>query len=220
MASTRDKKIIVLANNGKSKPYTNSCMFISICDYLRYVLRDLDVTVRTLREYSKFTGKNSMFDTSNKKHLKSLSYITKKYNLSIYIHYFNSKSYKKYISKFCHRFGDGSNALSILYYGNHFELLLSCGEFTDRLQVNHKLINNDERKILTTSSIYENNICLDIEIEEYVFLKEELKNQKYLKKINNISNSKNIKILEEKISKQKNKIKLMYESFISQLTKN
>ena len=77
--------IQTVINNGQAEGYTNSCLFISIHQYLRYVLGLQYVSVYGLRQEANFVGfmydlkydeymytDNMKFDTENKKHVENL----------------------------------------------------------------------------------------------------------------------------------------------------
>ena len=73
-----------IRNSGARDGYTNSCMWISIQDYLKYVLGQ-NVPLKKIRDIGLVQPyeRNTMFDTDEKRHYNGLVNIARSYNLKI-----------------------------------------------------------------------------------------------------------------------------------------
>lgn len=118
------KTVKTQANNGSIEGYSNSCLFISIRDFLHSTtkrdLRDYkNITVHEIRKIGDYPGDNNeMFDSNKPDHLVCLNKICQKFSLTIII--YNSQ-YSSIVTKV----GNGNNIVRILQFGViHFELIV------------------------------------------------------------------------------------------------
>lgn len=108
-------QINTIKNNGMADGFTNSCMFISIRDYL--VRNSISITVTELRNIGNFPGgNNDMFDDSNIGHIQCLETICKRFGLKINI---QSSTNIDCIASI----GKGNKIVKILQLPGHFELI-------------------------------------------------------------------------------------------------
>lgn len=149
----QDKFMFVLQNNGRKERLTNACLFISVHDYIRYVLNITDVTVSELRKVGMFPGGNStLFDTDVAGHTDSLRRIADVYKLSV--HFYGNHSPSGTFAGTCWKtVGNGQHHLSILAYGEHFELIVSETPKSKMLELN-KLYKTEKRHINRINSIF------------------------------------------------------------------
>lgn len=121
--------ISVVRNNGVETcgdvTLTNSCMWISICDYL--LLKGHSVTALGLRRMSGITGEyNNMWDNEIDSHRRSLFQIAEIFDLSINVHLSErDEDLNLRLNRIPIRFGEGSQDVHIISYGAHFELITS-----------------------------------------------------------------------------------------------
>jgi hypothetical protein len=145
--------MFVLQNNGKAGNLTNACLFISVHDYIKYVLNITDVTVKDIREIGKFPGgKHTMFDTDASGHTEALRRIADVYDLSVHF-YGNHSPHGTFAGTCWKTVGNGKNNLSIIAYGGHFELIVSETPKSEMLQLN-KLHKTDRRRVNKIQSIF------------------------------------------------------------------
>ena len=124
-------------------------MFISIRDYLRYILNYENITVNNLMT-DRYEGKNQLFDTDNANHMSILNEIIVKYNLKIRYYINTNLNNLDIIPQEGVTYGNGNNFINIINYNNvHFELIISgLPNMTNIISlVNTRLLTNDMRNI-------------------------------------------------------------------------
>jgi len=178
----------VISNNGCIEDFTNSCFWISICDFLKYNKNYKDISVKSLRNISKFPGKNNeMIDYIIPEHLDSMKKICNYFNFGIDFHYVNKKiENNKLINLWLgkaafhiNKFFPVEDRCAIACYGDHFELIISKTENIPKKQINNlpadrKIItfniqnNNFNKKyineLISKYNEYKKNIC-ELEIK-------------------------------------------------------
>jgi hypothetical protein len=122
-------KFCVIKNNGKVGDFTNSCLWISLVNYLQLVKNRMDVTVSKLREKSGFNrfGKNTDFDFGNAGHVACLIPILDEYKLILVI-YTVRKNALPIPSIFNYGEHLHYERVHIMSYGAHFELLVKINQ--------------------------------------------------------------------------------------------
>jgi hypothetical protein len=124
--------VMTIHNNGreKEKDYTNSCMWISILDYIRHIRGNKSVTLKALRQLADSDlpeDKNAEFDNKNKRYTDGLLNICLVYNIQLRIYSRNSRG--KLILSDVYPPPGSSLALqnpdivNIMSFGRHFELI-------------------------------------------------------------------------------------------------
>uniref|UniRef100_A0A6C0J4C9 RanBP2-type domain-containing protein n=1 Tax=viral metagenome TaxID=1070528 RepID=A0A6C0J4C9_9ZZZZ len=117
-------------NNGGEKDYTNSCMWISILDYIRHIRGNKSVTLKVLRQLANSDlpeDKNAEFDNKNKRYTDGLLNICLVYNIQLRI--YSRDSGGKLILSDVYPPPGSSLALqnpdivNIMSFGRHFELI-------------------------------------------------------------------------------------------------
>ena len=118
-------------NHGVIANYTNSCMFISILDYLNSVL-GIDIDIHQLRQIGRMnaTENHKMFDDNIQRHKDGLQDIVNMFNLDIHflntkngIELYNRDDFSAILNRVRSNDND-SNSLYIVSSGEHFELLV------------------------------------------------------------------------------------------------
>jgi hypothetical protein len=166
-AESELSNVKIIKNSGQWKSsidpeieFSNSCLFISIHDYMRYVHGNTTVTVDGLRNEVNFIGYNKDFSFYNEdrsgtdiiispsqESLKLIEFLDKKeYKIQFYdIDRRNNKIVKTF------QFPDNSTAkftIPIASYGNHFELITSINSGDQNavnLEINRDLLKKDGR---------------------------------------------------------------------------
>lgn len=141
--------LAVIRNDGNIEGLINACMFISIRDYLRYILNYENITVNNLMT-DRYEGKNQLFDTDNANHMSILNEIIVKYNLKIRYYINTNLNNLDIIPQEGVTYGNGNNFINIINYNNvHFELIISgLPNMTNIISlVNTRLLTNDMRNI-------------------------------------------------------------------------
>lgn len=124
-----------IRNSGARDGYTNACMWISIQDYLKYVLGQ-NVPLKDIRDIGlvKPEEKYTMFDTDISRHYNGLQNIARRYNLKIVIFSLMDNGqllpYGQTINE------QGQHEVRIISFGAHFELLFKSIGY--RLPVNSR----------------------------------------------------------------------------------
>lgn len=150
-----------ISNNGSINQFSNSCIWISVWHFIKYVQNNELIDVAQIRKDAEFNYPNNQeFDLDIPAHKDSLVKLLNKYNLCIHIYYANTKKdNNKWLGAIALIFGDaqmdGFNVIPVVAYGSHFELIVSGTETTLPLELNQKLIQMDKISIKTfdTNSI-------------------------------------------------------------------
>ena len=121
-----------ISNSGARDGYTNSCLWISIQDYLRDVLRS-GISLRALRDMGgvRPEERNTQFDSGIARHSDGITRIANNFDLTIYI-YSSDRNNRLILSDF---YGDGRNIVYIRSFGRHFQLIDSFPEIGYRIDV-------------------------------------------------------------------------------------
>ena len=127
----KSKNFYTKSNQGVIDNYSNSCMFISILDYLNGVL-GIDINIHQLRQIGRMndTENHKMFDDNIERHKAGLQDIVNMFNLDI--HFLNAKNNIELYNKddflaILNRVKSNGNDRNLLYIvssGEHFELLV------------------------------------------------------------------------------------------------
>jgi hypothetical protein len=125
--------------------YTNSCLFISILDYLKYVMKKTNLTLLDIRQIAQFPGHdNQIFDVEVPGHQASLQRVATHLDICINIYYMNIDHdiSGKIIGNWIGNSGfisnpKGKQKISILCYGrrDHFELIISKTKTTPKMNI-------------------------------------------------------------------------------------
>jgi hypothetical protein len=142
-------------NNGISGKYSNVCFFISVQDYLKYVL-NINKTIDALRNEIGFEGGlNDDFDVFY--YEKKLENWANTNNLAIHIYYVFNGTEKGIVANGKLVVGTGRNIINIVSYGAHFEWIVSkIGDFPEQDPSIIAKIRNDGRFVGEYVRKYEN----------------------------------------------------------------
>lgn len=161
----QNTRINTIRNGGQIEKFTNSCMYISLWHYLINVHPNRqqykNLTVRELREESKFSGNdNEEWDDAIKQHVVSLFYICKKYDATVRV-YKDGQAVKNYIS--------GKNIIPIHNTPGHFQLII----YMNITGHQYNFVENFDRNFIDTKSftypIFSGRILsADVNIDEYI----------------------------------------------------
>jgi len=219
-----------IANNGESSQYTNTCFWISISDFLKYV-KGINLNSDTIRNFAKFPGEHDdFFDFFNKEHRQSAQYLCNQLGIGIDFHYVNTQKTLNSITNawlspcIVNINGelDNNDRVAIASYGNHFEfiisqtnklpakILLKTDVTNDKKIINHYEPFEAEKSldnIDTNLSSGDTNYIIDYLNKEIVFYK--LLIETHNKEIDFMFNESN-KIL-TLVVELKNRIKLIYK---------
>lgn len=156
-----------ISNNGSLGQYTNSCIWITILHFLKYVKRNATITLTQIRNDAEFNYPNDeAFDLDKIPHKTALQNFLNKHHLAVHIYYSNDKKKEhitvdKWLGNTAITFGDplddGSNVIPIVSYGNHFELIISGTESMLPLELDQRLI-NDDKVVIKTHNIKEKQV--------------------------------------------------------------
>ena len=126
----------VVQNSGKLEKFTNSCMFVSILQYLKLSGKG-DYTLNHLREIARFPGKkNEMFDIAVRGHTESLIRLLTFLEVSLDVYYCNETNDQKWIMQPAFSFNSGFQTFAIVSYVAHFELIVSQTLTTEEIKYN------------------------------------------------------------------------------------
>lgn len=145
-----DTEFRTIPNNGVIESYTNACLWISIKVILECY--GTEKSVRTLRNESRFPGRqHEMFDIS-KGHLGSLERSAQLNNLQVEIYYYNAKGNLGYIGAMAWRIGNGRRC-PIVAFGGHFEPIVECPKYN--IALNHQKLSDSYVPKVLIDTIYE-----------------------------------------------------------------
>lgn len=171
-----------IINNGCIEQFKNTCMWISIWQFIRYVLRNSHITVAQIRNDADFTNPKCSddmeFNIDIPEHKESLIKFLKKHDLAMHVYYANRiKESDDVTSKWLGTVAlvlgtahiDGLNVIPVVSYGSHFELIVSGTDTTLPLELDQVLIRQDNIRIRKyTPKIQINNKYIDINIQEQI----------------------------------------------------
>ena len=114
-----------LHNNGSVDQYSNSCMWLSILQYLNLVLGN-QITINEIRNIGRVYDNNQMFDAKIENHWNGILEIARVFDLEIFIIPINihNPNYLTQNNGFKESIGNGRHKVNIVAYGMHFELIL------------------------------------------------------------------------------------------------
>lgn len=125
--------ILTLKNGGRRENYENSCMWISIHDYLKKVL-NIDITLEELRnqgDANQPRDKKELFDSSIIRYVEGINKISEIYNLVIKVYSRDPENPDNLILSDVYPFiefgkinNGNKNIVNIISFGYHFELLI------------------------------------------------------------------------------------------------
>jgi hypothetical protein len=134
-------------NNGRREHYTNSCMWISIHDYLIEIMGS-KITLKQLRDIGTADDEkdiNEMFDSINPRYVNGLENICEVFGINIKIYTYNNRSDKLILSDMypaAHIGSSDSNRQTIHIFsrGLHFALIIH----SEQLDKSDKSDNSDK----------------------------------------------------------------------------
>tara|TARA_B100000674_G_scaffold484212_1_gene489284 strand:- start:430 stop:1536 length:1107 start_codon:yes stop_codon:yes gene_type:complete len=203
----QDRKFMDIFNNGTIENYTNSCMWISILQYLNNVL-NIDINIHELRDMGKMSRyeNHSIFDADIPRHLEGLQNVANAFNLEIVCYNVdgdktlydrdNVVSLARVIKSVTN--ANNLNTVYLATYGNHFQLITKCDYHNidiaryfpdynyERDENKFLVFNDDSNGYVNVNELIVRNKLLEEEIKK---LEDEIKTLKLLKDDKNISSS-------------------------------
>ena len=192
----QNTNFLALHNNGSVDQYTNSCMWLSILQYLNIILGN-QITINEIRNIGRVYDNNQMFDAKNNNHWNGILEIARVFYLEIFIIPINihNTNYLTLNNGFKESIGNGRNKVNIVSYGLHFELILYSEDH--RINLLDNIVDDKKEKYINESKEDKKVLVYNPDINNYEDIRNITEKIKILENDKKIvyDNIKNIELL-------------------------